>query len=84
MELKASVRYLGELAHYSVTPDDYGIYHARLLNYEGPDAVTPPESVILVRSARNWVGSYEEGYFVQELGSAIDERVREGDPTNPK
>ena len=83
MELKACVQYLGELAHYSITPEEYGIYHARLLKYEGPDGVTPPQSVLLVRSARNWVGSYEEGYFVQDLGHAIDERVREGDPNNP-
>lgn len=80
MELKACVWYLGDLAHYSITPDSYGIYQARLIKYEGPDGVTPPENVILVRSARQWVGSYEEPHFIQDLGNAIDERVRGGDP----
>lgn len=80
MNLKACVWFAGELAHYSITPDNYGIYQARLIKYEGPDGVTPPENVLLVRSARQWVGSYDEAYFVQDLGNAIDERVREGDP----
>lgn len=83
MEMKAVVRFLGDLAHYSVTPEEYGIYHARLLKYEGPDGVTPPESVLLVKSARNWVGSYEESYFVSELGDAIEQRLRDGgDPAS--
>jgi hypothetical protein len=83
MELKTCVWYLGDLAHYAITPDSYGIYQARLLKYEGPDMVTPPENVLLVRSARNWVGSYEDSHFIQDLGRAIEERVREGDPNTP-
>jgi hypothetical protein len=67
------------MAHYAVTPEAAGVYHARLLRYEGPDGVTSPESVLLVKSARKWVGSYEEIYFVQELGYAIEQRVRSGD-----
>lgn len=81
MELKAVVQYLGDWAHYSVTPETAGIYHARLLKYEGPNVVTPPENITLVRSASRWVGSYEEQHFVEELGRAIDDRVRAGDPS---
>jgi hypothetical protein len=80
MELKTCVWYAGDLAHYAVTPDQFGIYQARLIKYEGPDGITPPESVLLVRSARQWVGSYDEAGFIQDLGTAIDERVRDGDP----
>lgn len=80
MEMKACVWYFGELAHYTISPDQFGIYQARLVKYEGPDVVMPPESVLLVRSARQWVGSCDESWFIQDLGRAIDERVREGDP----
>lgn len=80
MELKACVWYLGDPAYYSITPDDYGIYQARLVRYEGPDLVTPPEHVLLVRSARQWVGSCDEPWFIQDLGRIIDERVRGRDP----
>lgn len=80
MELKACVWYLGDLAHYAIFPDYSGIYQARLIRYEGPDVVTPPEYVLLVRSARQWVGSCDESWFVADLGRAIDERVRGGDP----
>lgn len=74
------VSYLGDMAHYVFTSEATGVYHARLLKYEGPDGVSPPECVLLVKSARKWVGSYEETYFVQELGYAIEQRVRSGDP----
>lgn len=84
MEMKACVWYLGDLAHYSITPDSYGIYQARLIKYEGPDMVTPPENVLLVRSARHWVGSSDDSQFIQELGQAIEERVRHSDPHSPE
>ncbi|MGV3658158.1 MAG: hypothetical protein ACO1NX_09390 [Chitinophagaceae bacterium] len=81
MELTAVVQYLGDLAHYSITPESNGIYHARLIRYDGPDVVTPPENVILVRGARNyWVGSSAEPHFLDALGQCIEERVRAGDP----
>lgn len=83
MEIKACVWYLGDLAHYAVTPDSYGIYQARLIKYEGPDVVIPPDHVLLVRSARHWVGSCDDTRFIQELGQAIEERVRHGDPQSP-
>lgn len=74
------VSYLGDQAHYVVTTEATGAYHARLLKYEGLDGVTPSESVRLVKCAWNWAGSYEETYFVQELEYAIEQRVRNGDP----
>ena len=80
MEMTAVVQYLGDLAHYSITPESDGIFSAQLLKYEGPNVVTPPHNLVLVRGVRKWVGSYEEQYFVEELGRAIDERVRDGEP----
>lgn len=80
MELEAVVTYLGEQAHYAVTPETGGIYQARLIRYEGPDVITPPETVTLVRGVRHWVGSTAESYLVDELGKAIEHRVRGSDP----
>lgn len=83
MELTAVVQYAGNLAHYTITPESAGIYHARLLKYEhadGADGATPPLSVTLVRGVRHWVGSTEEQHFVDQLGKAIEQRVRRGDP----
>lgn len=61
-----------------------GIYDAHLERYEGPCGVTPPQDITLVRGVRRWVGSYEESYLVQELGRAIEDRVRTGDPHRRK
>ena len=80
MKLKAVVPFLGERAYYEVIPEAPDIYQARLIKYEGSDGVTPPQSITLVRSVRRWAGSYDERYFVDALGEAIDERVREGNP----
>lgn len=80
MKLKAVVQFLGDRAHYSVTQVKKGIFDAKLLRYEGSSGVTPPEAVTLVRGVRHWVGSYDEPYFVDELGQAIEERVRRGHP----
>ena len=80
MELRAVVSYAGSLAHYTVTPDNFGVYHARLLKYEGTDGVTPPGSLLLVRGERHWVSSCEEEGFADDLGRVIEQRVREGNP----
>ena len=81
MELTAVVQYLGDKAYYSITPESCGIYHAQLIKYEGPDGVTPPENVILVRGSRHhWIGSSQEQHFLDELGKSIEERVRGSDP----
>lgn len=81
MELLATVQFYGDPAHYSVTLEREGVYNARLLTYEGPNIMAPPENVILVRSVRKWSGSYSEQEFIEELGRAIDDRHRgDGEP----
>lgn len=77
MELKAVVTFSGALAHYTVTPDKFGIYHARLLKYEGGAEAEPPGLVLLVKGVHQWVSSCEEG-FSNALGAAIEQRAREG------
>lgn len=83
MELTVAVCFLGDLAHYAISRESQGIYLARLLRYEGPDGVTPPESLTLVRGTRHWVGSYDEAWFVAALGRALEETI-EGTPAPQK
>lgn len=52
MELKATVQFYGDPALYSVTVERGAIYNARLMAYEGPNVMAPPDNVILVRSVR--------------------------------
>lgn len=80
MEFKAIVNFLGSLAHYRVRTEAKGVFAAHLEKYEGPDSVSPPEEVTLVRSVRHWSGSYSEQYFIDELGEEIEKRVRGGNP----
>lgn len=80
MELRTVVTYLGSLAHYAITPDNFGVYHARLLKYEGQERSTPPQSFILVRGEDRWVSSCPKQRFINQMGKAIERRVREGDP----
>jgi hypothetical protein len=92
MEWKTVVRFLEDQAYYEIIPEHTGIYHARLIQYEGPSGITPPEKVTLVKGIRRWNGSYEEQDFLNELGRAIEDRQRGHDtsfshrpePTNPR
>jgi hypothetical protein len=80
MEWKAVVRFLGDPTHYNIELDRAGIYHARLLKYEGFPGKTPPQEVLLVKGVRRWNGSYEVQELIDELGRAIETRQR-GDNT---
>lgn len=80
MSLRTVVTYFGNLAHYEITPESFGVYHARLLKYEGAKGATPPENVLLVKGDRHWVSSCEEQPFTDNLGRAIERRVRQGHP----
>ena len=85
MEWKAVVRFLGDPAHYKIITDRSGIYYARLLKYEGPSGITPPEDVVLVKGVRRWNGSYDVQELIDELGRAIDSRPRRGgSPSSPR
>ena len=80
MEVIAVVQFAGNQAQYTITPENYGIYHARLQTFEGKEGPVPPLSVTLVRGVRHWVGSSDNNHFINELGNAIDQRVRGTDP----
>lgn len=72
MEMTIVLRYLGYPARYTISRESSGIYHAHLKAYEGPDGITPPKSLTLVRGVRGWIGSYNEPWFVAELGRALE------------
>jgi hypothetical protein len=85
MEWKAVVRFLGDPAHYKIQTDRTGIYHARLLKYEGATGVTPPEDIVLVKGVRRWNGSDDFQELIDELGRAIETRHRGGNtPLAPR
>ena len=81
MLLRAVVPYWGSLAHYAVIPDNHGLYHARLIKYEGPGGITPPQRFIMVRSHQRWISSCEDEPFIHDLGRLIEQRSPEGDAT---
>lgn len=77
MELTIVVSYLGYPARYAICRESQGVYGARLLAYEGPDAITPPETFTMVRGTRTWIGSCDEAWFVAEVGRALETAVGE-------
>lgn len=81
MELTIVISYLGYPARYAISRESQGVYGARLLAYEGPDAITPPETLTLVRGTRTWIGSCDEGWLVAEVGRALETAVTE-EPTS--
>ena len=82
MKLKAVVQYLGKAAFYTIYPEGRGIYNARLESYDGPDAITPPEQVLLVKGPRRWTGCTEE-QLIADLGQAIEEELNKQDVLFP-
>jgi hypothetical protein len=75
MELKAVVEYKGALAHYSLSPENFGVYQARLLKYEGDPDCKPPQHVLLAKSVRNWAGSCDQRELLNNLGAVIETRM---------
>ena len=85
MEVKVAVQYGDGMAHYVLSPDSGGIYQARLLCWDGGTIAPPPREIILVKGARHqWVGSCDRPTLLQDLGRALDSRVRRGDPNTPR
>lgn len=76
------VSYRGQLAHYAVVTDNFGVYEARLLKYEGSGR-TPPGILLLVKGEEHWVSACKNQRFADSLGRAIERRVRNTDPNTP-
>lgn len=72
VELKTSVKTKDGIAHYSLLPAGPGLYHARLIRFEGRPDSAPPSRIVLVRNVRQWSGSVDNEALLNTLGSAID------------
>ncbi len=75
MELKAVVAYKGALAHYNLASENYGVFQARLLKYEGDPAHQPPQHVLLTRSMGNWAGRGDQQELLKNLRAVIENRL---------
>ena len=56
MEQKVAIYYKNAYAHYRITRDVRGIYHAELLSWDGPEPHKPCESVTLIEGFKRWWG----------------------------
>lgn len=83
MEVKVAIHYGDGLAHYVLTPEERGIYQARLLRWEGGRIAPPPREITLVRGLRHWVGSCDRPALLEALGRALEPRTRGRDPNSP-
>lgn len=81
MELETVVPFNDGLAYYAISPESNGIYQARLLRYEGSLDRQPPAEIILVRGYRQWSGSAERQDLLNQIGKAIENRSRAGNPS---
>lgn len=83
MELKAVVQYQGALAHYHISPENEGIYQAKLLRYDGRPERTPPQKVTLIKGQRQWSGNCDRQDLLNELGNTIEKKLKNGGPSSP-
>ena len=72
MELKATVRYRNEFAHYKIVNEGDQIYAARLEDYKGNVHNIPPTHIVLTKGIRHWVGSIDDEKLVNDIGEMID------------
>jgi hypothetical protein len=82
MQLKAIVQYQGALAHYQISPEHEGIYHARLMRYDGRPERTPPGKVTLIKGNNLWSGNCDRQDLLNQLGDRIEKRLMPGDPSS--
>ena len=68
MELDAVVNYGDGRACFKIQKENPGIYHARLLYFEGNKKQGPPKELVLMRGIRYWTGSHENEALLNELG----------------
>jgi len=83
VELEAKIKYKTGNACFKIQKDTEGIYTASLLNYDGENALSPPEGIILVRGIRYWTGSVEDEILLTELGKLIDAHWLEKNSADP-
>ncbi len=73
--MKAVVQYQGALAHYCISPENEGIYQARLLRYDGRPERTPPQKVTLFKGTPVWSGTCDRQDLLDKLGNSIERKL---------
>ncbi len=76
MELKAVVQYQGALAHYTISPENEGIYQARLLRYDGRPERTPQQKITLIKGYNQWLGNCDREDLLTALGTTIEKKLK--------
>lgn len=76
MEVTAAVLHDGKLAHYEVQIENNGVCTARLADYKGSPEHTPPDRITLTREGRNWVSNVADRTLVDDLGYAVENKVK--------
>jgi hypothetical protein len=84
MEFHVGVLYKGCLAEYKILPQQLNIYFARLTNYDGDLESKPPDTLVMIKGIRRWVGSFDHQEFLNEIGGIIDEKMKSDDYINYK
>jgi hypothetical protein len=82
MLTKACVIYKGALAHYLVTLEHEGIYHAHLARYDGRVDHFPPLKFTLIKGPSKWTGSINDEGLLKNIGRIIDNKEKEQYPGN--
>jgi hypothetical protein len=77
MLTKACVIYKGALAHYLVTQENEGIFHAHLSRYDGRVDHFPPLKFTLIKGPSKWTGSINDDRLLKNIGNIIDNKEKE-------
>ena len=77
MELEATVNYGDGKACFKIVKENPGVYHARLLYFEGSKKLSPPKEIVLIRGIRYWAGSYQDDDLLNKLGTLIEDFLNE-------
>jgi hypothetical protein len=72
MELEVTVSYGDGKACFKIVKENPGVYHARLLYFEGSKKLSPPKEIVLIRGIRCWAGSFEDDDLLNKLGKPIE------------
>jgi hypothetical protein len=75
---KASVQYLGGIAYYEIIAENKGILTVELIEYSGPDLISPPTIITMARGRRKWIGSINDDLFLDKLGKEIERLTIDG------
>jgi hypothetical protein len=75
---QVSVTYLGGTADYTIIAEAKGIFTVQLLQFSGPDFISPPATITLAKGTRKWIGSIEDDLLLEQIGKEIERVLSSG------